>query len=119
MKFYYNGKLLRTSKTHHYTHAIVDVSNDALVGCRSDYQAAVNELNSWINNARNDVEYYEKYIAAIKRGAKQITVKSGRRSFPVKVDHSLLDKNIESLAASKNYLKNIMENWKVVELEER
>lgn len=38
-KFYYNGKLIRTSENHHYTHAVFD-GNGKLVGCRGSLALA-------------------------------------------------------------------------------
>lgn len=42
MKFYYNGQLIRTSKTHHYTHACVEISEKGIrcIGCSSTKQGA-------------------------------------------------------------------------------
>lgn len=48
MKFYYKGKLIRTSKTHNYTHAVVREKENGeigLWGCSSTYEGAVKALN--------------------------------------------------------------------------
>lgn len=33
MKFYYNGQLMRTSKTHNYTHAVIAHHDDGTISC--------------------------------------------------------------------------------------
>ena len=52
MKFYYNGQLMRTSKTHHYTHAIIRHNDDESItcmGCSSSKQGAEKLMNGlWV-----------------------------------------------------------------------
>ena len=42
MKFYYQGQLIRTSKTHHYTHAVIKRTENGWIpyGCSSSYKGA-------------------------------------------------------------------------------
>ena len=43
MKFYYKGHLMRTSKNHHYTHAVIRHNEDGTItcmGCSSSKQGA-------------------------------------------------------------------------------
>lgn len=47
MKFYYNGRLVRTSKTHDYKWAVIEEMDDGtlkIYGCRADRAAADAEL---------------------------------------------------------------------------
>lgn len=52
MKYYYKGKLVRTSKTHHYTHAIIRHEENGVftcVGCSSSEQGAEKLMrDSWV-----------------------------------------------------------------------
>ena len=45
MKFYYNGKLIRTSKTHVYNWAIIDPTDGGVYACRRDRSGAESEYN--------------------------------------------------------------------------
>lgn len=40
MKFYHNGVLVRTSKTHHYTHALKWQGSDKVRSCHGSLEAA-------------------------------------------------------------------------------
>lgn len=60
MKFYYNGQLLRTSKTHDYTHAVIREDEEGhyrLWGCASTYSGAAKALNEANRAYRGSLEF--------------------------------------------------------------
>lgn len=59
MKFYYKGHLIRTSKTHNYTHALIDTSDYGCVACSSQGPARCEaEKTRFVANLAKNVAYY-------------------------------------------------------------
>lgn len=52
MKFYYNGKLVRTSKTHEYKYALINIETGHCYACGADRRNPENELNYRSGNLR-------------------------------------------------------------------
>ena len=117
MKFYYNGKLVRTSKNHYYTHAVINPDGDRLIGCCSRLDLAIKLRNSWISSLETNIENYNRAIKAIENGKKTYWGKYGNREVLNKVYYSADDykKFIENDKARIAYRSN----FKVVELEAR
>ena len=117
MKFYYNGKLMRTSKNHIYTHAVVE-EDKYLIGCRANKDSARSLITSEIFRLEQGIKNAEAHIKAMQRGDKMYKAIEGRRSYymPIYKSDSIEDteKYIES---NKKRIEFIKENWKVVELE--
>ena len=77
MKYYYNGRLVRTSKTHIYTHALVGTSGKA-VACSSDPNRLMKEKELGIKNWESylksveakgnteDIEYAKAYLEKVR-----------------------------------------------------
>lgn len=59
MKYYYNGKKVRTSDNL-YTHAII--KGEKVIACCSRYDLAVKRLNQEINNFNKDIASNEKFL---------------------------------------------------------
>lgn len=120
MKYYYNGKLVRTSKEHHYTHAVIDVTTGKLIGCRSNEDAAKSVITSEIHRKEQDKENSRACIIAIKAGKRMYRYKDGRRSGYIQVDkEDTVEKCEKWVANLDKQIEYINQNWKVVELEER
>ena len=72
MKFYYNGVLIRTSKTHNYTHAVIGQKLDdgkyALYGCRTSEEAAQSIITTEINRYKVSIENCKNAIKALNAG---------------------------------------------------
>lgn len=117
MKFYYNGKLLRTSETHTYTHAVINGAGKC-VGCRTSQKAAQYIIDYEVNQCRQGIENCKAAIKALESGKSYYTVKSGRRTYPHKFQK---DDTIESYAdyidGCEKRIDYILRSWKVVELE--
>lgn len=56
MNFYYNGKLVKTSKTRHYTHGVYSSATDSVWSCHLTHNAAVKAKTAFVSKARN---YYK------------------------------------------------------------
>lgn len=69
MKFYFDGELIRTSKTHHYTHAVVAPANPEAknkwlaYGCRASLKSAQALL---AQERRRIAKYNQKTAAALR-----------------------------------------------------
>ena len=118
MKFYYNGKLVRTSKNHVYTHAVIDMSNGHVEGCRANKEAAESIISSEISRVSNSIQNHESALKAIEQGKTMYRVKEGRRSYwmPIRTTGEDFKHCIEWC---ENHIKEVERNWKVVELEAR
>lgn len=69
MKFYFDGELIRTSKTHHYTHAVVAPANPEAknkwltYGCRASLASA----QALLDQERRRIAKYNPEKAAALR----------------------------------------------------
>lgn len=112
MKFYYNGELVRTSKTHEYSHGVLH--NGKVVSCHAGRDLAVKAMNSRISQAESRIRDCREAVAAIERGERFFWTKFGGSSYRAEV-----------VATKEHYLLSI-EQWKeyqkgfeIVELEAR
>ena len=74
MKFYYNGKLMRTSKTHEYKFAII-WPDGTLSSCHGTREAAEKEYRRPISEAESSIATELKAIEAIKAGKTYLDTK--------------------------------------------
>ena len=122
MKFYYEGKLIRSSKCHVYSHAVLDKGrNNCCVGCRADKRNAEAVISSEISGNRRAIKNLHAMIKAFNEGKKGCWIDEGRgRSWLRKFDS---DDSVESfekwIKSHENRIAYIEENWVVVELEAR
>ena len=114
MKFYYNDKLVRTSKTHIYTHAVM--FNENLIACSSSYDLAVKRLNEFISKNDKNMEYYEEVITKYENGIKSKVYSNGR--YKTMTDE-IYNEYVEMLNRAKEYRKEKVNNTHIVELEQR
>lgn len=71
MKYYYKGQLIRTSKTHHYTHACLSISEDGKYicqGCSSTKAGAEKVKKEVLTRIENALYSYKARIEALKTG---------------------------------------------------
>ena len=117
MKFYYNGQLVRTSKTHEYTHAVVTKSGDC-IGCRTNRQNAEYIISTEIHQNEMGIKNAKAAIEAIKAGKSIYRCHIGNRSYYEKCGKSIeyYEKWIKNNEERIEYIRN---NWIVVELEQR
>ena len=117
MKFYYNNKLLRTSKTHEYKYAIVTVS-DACCSCHGTLEAAEKEYRRPISECETNIHDYMVAIEMLKMGRSYYDVKICKRWHRI----PLKGKDINYFESNIEYLRNRIETLKtrkIVELEAR
>jgi hypothetical protein len=123
MKFYYNNKLMRTSKTHEYKYAVVKVKeNGELVcyGCsatRKGAEAKITELTEW---SRRNIASCENALKALRSGRTYYDWVDGRRTSRTKLEEGDTEESLnERIEGSKANIKRIHETCKIVELEAR
>ena len=118
MKFYYNGHLIRTSKNHIYTHAVINTENNACMGCRASKENAEAVITSEIANIERHIANSESAIKALKNGKGGYYVKEGRRSWYCKFGKdNTVEWYTEGIKWRRERIDYIKSNWKVVELE--
>lgn len=116
MKFYYEGALIRTSKSHHYTHAVL-APNGKAISCSSSREGAEKVKQSEINNWGRIVENHRSAIKAIEAGQKYYSFKEGNRTTKAHVNGTL--ESYERALREAEKAVEIVRSYKVVELEAR
>lgn len=124
MKFYYNGVLIRTSKGHNYTHAVIGNlkanGKYELWGCRSNREAAQQIINSRINMINNNIDTYHRIIKALQNGESGwFEVFKGRRFFNRFSSDDTVEKYQKWIESEQKRLQQTLDTMKVVELEAR
>lgn len=120
MKFYYNGKLIRTSKNHEYTHAVIDITDSGCVGCRVGADKAEAIIRTEISQAERSIANCKTAIKALEAGKDGYFYKEGRRTWYCKFSSSnTIERYTESIEHLQNYIDRINNTWQVVELEAR
>jgi len=120
MRFYYNGNLIRTSRTHHYTHALLN-SRGRAVMCSAKRSACESFKQSAINHCLQGIENGKSAIMALEAGRGGYWRKEGRKtewhSFSGWGMHSKAE--YEEFIAEKERDIQIYQSWQIVEIEER
>ncbi len=118
MKFYYNGKLMRTSKTHEYHYAIVKVDGSKAWSCHGTYNAAQKEMNRVIAERQSAIDSLNERKKALLSGRKYYFIKDGRREYKYTfTEGDTVEDCIERIEKAEAKLKWFIENWKIVELQ--
>lgn len=122
MKYYFEGQLIRTSKTHHYAYALIKREDDGIVciACSSTKAGAekpkrdrIRELNKGIANA-------ERNIKALEEGKSGVYSKG--YGF---VKFSEMHESCRTIEGNKEWIEDNkrclakLEQYEVVEIEER
>ena len=119
MKFYYNDKLLRTSKTHVYTHALLD-HNGNVITCSATREGCKKELSRRIREIERRLTNHENAMKAHAAGKSQVRWLDGRTSFYTNLnDFKNLDGFAKYIEAAKASIRIMNQEWKIVELEAR
>lgn len=123
MKFYYNGQLMRTSKNHNYTHAVVIEREDGTIrcyGCHKDRKGCEAEITREINACNRGIENAQAAIKALEAGKAGYYAKEGRGTWYVKFDRMrTADYYNDWIESNKATIDRVRRTWKVVELEAR
>lgn len=122
MKYYYNGQLIRTSKNHVYSHAVI-IEKDGkynVFGCRKTLEDAQALINSEISGCRRRIGNANEAIKAMTAGKKGYYAKEGRRTwyitFPADYTIETYEHEIEW---QNDRIKHIESTWQIVPLEAR
>lgn len=111
MKFYYKGQLIRTSKNHHYTHAIIIVEDNEFkcVACSSSRELA--------EKAFENLAVYKNYriMLSVKNGTYK---KKDRWSKSIEELRSEAINEYGSVDEELNYWENAIGKYEIVEIEE-
>lgn len=120
MKFYYNGQLVRTSKNHIYTHAVINAKNNACMGCRASKDSAEAIISTEVAQYEKRIANYESAIKALESGRSGYYAKEGRHTYYERFSADrTVEKYTEWIEMNRAYIDNVKANWQVVELEAR
>ena len=114
MKFDYNGKQVRTSKTHTYTHGILD-NHGKVVSCHGSLEAAIKAHGALGSFHRGYIRDSEEAIKALEAGRAYYFTKD-RMAYKV----SLKGKTVEGYEKQIEHSKAMLEHYasyQIVELE--
>ena len=121
MKFYYNGKKIRESKTHEYKYATIATNrDDKVLTCSATRDGAQAFINRYICERESEIKTCENILRAIETGAKSFYAVYGRKTEYCKIRewHTVEDTR-ERIEECKRAIENIKTCWKIVELEAR
>lgn len=120
MKFYYNGKLVRTSKTHEYKYGVYSANQDKVIACSATREGAEAHITRIMSDSRDRLKTYEGALKALKAGASGFDSYFGRRSTYIRFRQEHTEKYFtEQIDYYKENLIKIRNNCKIVELEIR
>jgi hypothetical protein len=115
MKFYYNGKKVRTSKTHIYTHGIIDTTGK-VVSCHGSLGAAVKERDALGSYHRRHIKNSEDAINALEAGRGYYYYKQDRMAYKVSIKGKTVDEYRKQIKHSMAMLE-VYSRYQIVELE--
>ena len=121
MKYYYKGQLIRTSKNHKYTHAVIKAQGEKIIclGCSASKDGAAKIKQKEAGFHERIIANYEKAIAALKDGRNGYYHKDGRSEIFVRFGKdSTIDYYEKGIKSAKEELKKIYK-WEVVEIESK
>lgn len=121
-KYYYNGELVRTSKTHEYAYGAINFETGKIFGCSGTREGAQKMVNEPINRKLSEIENYERALKALKLGQRGYFCKDGRRTFYIRfseVQTPTKEKYERLISNTRDYIVWARENLGVVELEKR
>ncbi|MBQ0074473.1 MAG: hypothetical protein KBT34_09790 [Prevotella sp.] len=120
MKYYYNGKLVRTSEKHIYTNAVIDKSNGKCMGCRKNYELCVAYIESEISRYNGYIKFVNEAIHAINEGKSGYYYRfSGQKKYHVFKEGDTLEHYEDLMNMYRSNLDHIINNYEVVELESK
>ena len=117
MKFYYNDKLVRTSKTHEYRYGVYHTKIDKVIACSASKDGAQSFIDAKIADLNRRIENNENALKAIAKGKTHYDYKDGRKTYYEKVSSE--ESHKEWLKDYKEILENVKRTHKIVELEAR
>ena len=121
MKFYYNGKLMRTSKNHVYTHAVV--ANGNCLSCSSTFEGAKKVIYSEISHYERVIQTELNKKDALEKGLAGYWDVSEKKKYWMKIEKDNERYTVEwadnAIKCFQDRIEEINLTWQVVELEAR
>lgn len=115
-KYYYNGKLVRTSANGTYRYAVIDKRTNECKGCRSDYKAADAIITKRINALDEVLQNMKRARNAAENGRTRYGCKSGRHTYYADVTDTA-EGYAAQIESQMDYIEETKANWQIVELE--
>lgn len=100
MKFYYDGKLMRTSRTHYYNYGVYRITDEKCISCSGTRLGAEKALNQKLSNTRKNIKFYNDWLDG-------------------KVNKSKYDYTDEEIQRFLESSERAVKSYKIVELEAR
>ena len=116
-KFYYNGKLVRTSKTHDYKYAIAYTDDSKILSCHGTYEAAQKEMNKRITEQQQTIYNLNNAKKALINGSKYYFVKFGRNEYRTELPYQTVEEFNEKIKTHEKMIEWYRNNRKIVELQ--
>lgn len=115
-KYYYEGKLIRTSKNHIYTHAIINTETGGCTSCHSSKELAEKAKAALVARYKDDdIELLEK---AIRNGKSFFIVSVCRGHYAkIPVQGRTLEDCTRYREENRKNRERILNNFKIVEVE--
>lgn len=121
MKYYYNDQLIRTSKNHKYTHAVIKRVDGKIVcvGCSSSEDGARKIKQKEVSYYETRIANNEAAIKALKDGKSGYYYKDGRKTGYCKFEPERTIEFYEECKADNEATLNNLKKWEVVAIEEK
>lgn len=117
MKFYYNGNLIRTSKTHTYTHAVLKPDGKAFA-CSSSLDGAKKAVQKEISGWEASKNNCRKAIKAINAGQSYYFCQHGRMTYKVSLKGETVADYERRMREYDSFIE-MYKSYQIVELEAR
>lgn len=118
MKFCCNGKLVRTSKNHVYTHAVINIETGSVIVCRASKESAESFIATEINTCERGIANARAGLKAFKAGKSYYYIKYGRKNWREFICNTDTEKTFTDwMERFEERKKNVIANWRVVKLE--
>lgn len=119
MKYYYNGKLIRTSKNTAYRYAAINAETGKILGCSSTAEGAEKNIRRMISGAEEFIGNCRNAIFAIEVAKRRWYIcRDGRRAYKVTIEPGQTAEHFQSMIdKSTAWIEKIQQTCKVVEIE--
>ena len=121
-KFYYNGRLVRTSENREYTHAVLNEFGGCMA-CSSSYKLALSNITKEVSYSERVIANANALLKALEAGKSDYWIMDGRKrrlTIIHKNDPWFSEANAkERIAYHQERIKTLITKWQVVELEQR
>lgn len=118
MKFYYNGKKVRESKTHEYKYGVYSVRSDKVIACSETREGAEANITRLTADSRDSLKTYEGALKALRFGSSGFDSYWGRRSTYVRFREEHTEEYfVEKIEYHKANIERIHNECRIVELE--